>query len=99
MFCFPVVHQAGTSQKHLELYTSRLSIGQLDRCLSPGVSLDNQVATLVCWLDCPGIPGKATRLFVEAAFAAIYCTGGQCGRYTSTTPVLCPILGKFRGIF
>ena len=47
-----------------------------------GASLDNRAATLVCWLGCSGKPGKATRLFIEAAFTAIYCTGDQCCCYT-----------------
>ena len=50
-------------------------------CWFAGAPLDNRAVTLVCWLGCSWKPGKATRLFIESAFTAIYCTGGQCGRY------------------
>ena len=78
---------SGAPEKLLELRTRR-PIGQLHRCWFAGASLDNRAATLVCWLGCSGKPGKATRLFIEAVFTAIYRTGGQCGRYSTNILVV-----------
>ncbi len=70
------------SGKLLELHASG-QVGHLRRCLLAGAPLDKirLLLDLLARLPLDSRPGPGGHLFIEAAFTAIYRTGGQSSRY------------------